>query len=148
MKLNTKTRYGLRAIIEIAAQENNEGILQKTIAETQEISVKYLDQIISQLKAANLITTKDGKKSGYQLTKNASEISVYDIYKAFNPPLKLIDCFDSEYSCAKVPHCTSHKYWYELNTQIIDYMESTNLETLTEEHKKLTKNNDELMFYI
>ncbi|MFO7868836.1 MAG: Rrf2 family transcriptional regulator [Bacteroidales bacterium] len=148
MKLNTKTRYGLRAIIEIAAQENEKGILQKKIAESQHISVKYLDQIIAQLKSANLITTTDGKKSGYQLTRQASEITIYDIYKAFNPPLKLIDCFGDEYNCKKVPYCISHKYWFNLNKQMIEYMESTNLEELTDEHKELTKNNDDLMFYI
>jgi len=81
MKLNTKVRYGLRAMIEIAAHPN--GILQKEISVNQSISTKYLDQIIASLKAAGLVIRVSGKSSGYKLTRNQEEISVYDIYKAF-----------------------------------------------------------------
>ncbi|HRS19749.1 MAG TPA: Rrf2 family transcriptional regulator, partial [Bacteroidales bacterium] len=67
MKLNTKTRYGLRAIIEIAMNSSEHGVLQKDIAKTQNISNKYLDQIIAELKSADLIVNTGGKKSGYRL---------------------------------------------------------------------------------
>jgi len=147
MKLNTKTRYGLRAILEIALHSEEQGILQKDIAKSQQISVKYLDQIIAELKSSNLITTIGGKKSGYQLTRNAQDISVYDVYKAFNPPLKLIDCFDKEHECTMHKSCASQNFWCTLNSEIISYLKSKNLAELVEDHKKIS-NQNQLMFYI
>jgi len=147
MKLNTKTRYGLRAIIEIAIQENEQGVFQKDIAQNQEISIKYLDQIISELKSANLITTIGGKKSGYRLTKSPKDILVYDVYKAFNSPLKLIDCYGTDKECTKHNNCAAQGLWCKLNKQIIKFMESKTLEEIVQEQKKLN-NSDEIMFYI
>lgn len=147
MKLNTKTRYGLRAILEIAVCGNEQGVLQKDIAKAQQISVKYLDQIIAELKSANLISTIGGKKSGYQLTRDASEISVYEIFKAFNSPLKLIDCFDADHECDKHASCVSQNYWCELNKIIIDYLEGKKLSELVDEQMKLSDTN-KFMFYI
>jgi Rrf2 family protein len=83
MKFSTKTRYGLRALIEIAKDELGEGVFQKDISKNQDISIKYLDQIIQSLKVAGLIVNVKGKKSGYILTRKPSEITVYDIHRAF-----------------------------------------------------------------
>ena len=85
MKMNTKVRYGLRAMIEMNTNESSSGILQKDISEIQEIPLKYLDSIISGLKNAGLIVNYSGKSSGYVITKQPAEISVYDIYRAFEP---------------------------------------------------------------
>ena len=147
MKLNTKTRYGLRAILEIAVNSSNQGVLQKDIAKAQDISVKYLDQIIAELKSANLISTIGGKKSGYQITRAAEEITIYDIFKAFNAPLKLIDCFDKEQECEKHAMCVSQNYWCELNKIIISYLEGKTLADLVKEHSKISGSN-QIMFYI
>jgi len=80
MKINTKIRYGLRTMIEIALNENQSGVLQKDIAKNQQLSEKYLDQIIASLKVSGLIVNAGGKKSGYILNKPLSEIKIYDIY--------------------------------------------------------------------
>ena len=82
MQLNTKVRYGLRAVIEIA-QEGKNRVLQKDITERQQIPIKYLDFIIAGLKTGGLIRNLKGKKSGYVLIRPANEISVYDVYCAF-----------------------------------------------------------------
>ena len=148
MKLNTKTRYGLRAIIEIAMNTNEHGVFQKDIALTQGISNKYLDQIISELKSADLITTIGGKKSGYKLSVDPKKTSVYTIFKAFNSSLKLIDCLKDGTDCCKQKTCVAKDFWCGLNTHIINYLESKTLEDLVIEQKKLNKNNDEMMFYI
>src|SRR5690554_4558994 len=88
MKITTKTRYGLRAMIEIARETNEQGILQKEIARRQDLSNKYLDQIILGLKLADLIMNVHGKKSGYILARPAEEITLFDIYQAFEPDRK------------------------------------------------------------
>ena len=79
MKINTKVRYGLRAMIDIAEHQEKGSTLQKVIAERQEIPIKFLDIIITGLKNNGLILSKAGKGTGYRLTRNPDQISVYDI---------------------------------------------------------------------
>jgi Rrf2 family protein len=85
MRFSTKTRYGIRAMIAIAEADQSKGILQKDIARNQDISNKYLDQIILGLKVAGLINNIKGHKSGYILTRDAETITIYDIHCAFEP---------------------------------------------------------------
>jgi len=147
MKLNTKTRYGLRAVIYIAMRKNNLPVLQKEIANAEEISNKYLDQIISELKSAGIIETIGGRKSGYRLAKDPDKITVYDIYKAFNSDLKIIDCIENNI-CLKVGSCAAQEFWNKLNELIKKEMLKTTIKQLAE--KQLSKNQSQqfLMFNI
>ena len=107
MKFNTKTRYGLRTMIEIAMHRGEGGILQKEISERQEISFKYLDAIIASLKASGLIVNAAGRMSGYILSRNPEDISVYDIYKAFEKELLVADCLAEESSVKQDFFCSA-----------------------------------------
>ncbi len=90
-------------MLELTLQEDSEeGTLQKEIAENQDVSVKYLDHIIADLKAAGLVVNVGGKKSGYRLNKPAEEISIYDIYVAFENELVIIDCLHINGECPMV----------------------------------------------
>lgn len=111
MKFNTKTRYGVRTMIEIALNDASVGVFQKDISKNQEISVRYLDHIIASLKAAGLITTVKGKKSGYILTRDASEISLYDIHNAFEAGINIVDCLAVSKQCERELSCASKHYW-------------------------------------
>jgi len=117
MKLNTKVRYGLRAIIEIAIA-GKDGLLQKDIAQIQQIPLKYLDTIILGLKTRGLIKNFKGKKSGYILTKPPEEISVYDVYCAFEPELSIVDCLCEPNNCDLKADCMTKGFWRELNIAI------------------------------
>ena len=131
MKFNTKTRYGLRTMIELAVNEDkDEGTFQKEIAENQDVSVKYLDHIIAALKAAGLIVNVGGKKSGYRLNKPAEEITIYDIYVAFEDDLAIIDCLLPDGQCSRKQNCVLRDYWCELNESIRTSMVSQNLKDL------------------
>ena len=135
MKFNTKTRYGVRVVLELALNADKEGgTLQKEIAETQDVSVKYLDHIIASLKKAGLITNMGGKKSGYVLAKKAGEISVYDVYAAFEDDLAIIDCLLSEGECPRKGSCVMKDYWCELNDTIRNNMQSMNIELMAKKH--------------
>ena len=135
MKFNTKTRYGVRVVFELALNVNKEGgTLQKEIAESQHVSIKYLDQIISSLKKAGLISNVGGKKSGYVLAKPANEITVYDVYSAFEDNLAIIDCFLADGECPKKGDCVMKDYWCELNETIRNSMQSMNVELMAENH--------------
>jgi Rrf2 family protein len=135
MKMNTKVRYGLRAMIEISKNESSSGILQKDISVTQEIPLNYLDSIISGLRSAGLIVNYAGKRSGYILARPANEISVYDVYRAFEPELTLVNCACPGNECSRIDICPAKDYWFELNSTIKNQMESTSLDQITTTNK-------------
>jgi Rrf2 family protein len=137
MKFSTKTRYGIRAILEIALRGNSEGIYQKEISENQELSYKYLDHIINALKVAGLISKAGGRKSGYILTRPPEEITVFDIHSAFESGICVVDCMDLTFNCDREKHCAIKGFWGNLNNQVIDYFRSTTLKDLIDEHTKL-----------
>jgi Rrf2 family protein len=130
MKIHTKVRYGLRTMIELNKSDSTTGILQKDIADSQEIPIKYLDTIISGLKSAGLIINYAGKSSGYILAKQPDEISVYDIYRAFEPEITLVNCLCPGNHCDRIDICPAKDYWFELNEEIKKKMKSSMLSQL------------------
>lgn len=139
MKINTKVRYGLRTMVEIA--RNPDGILQKDISENQSISSKYLDQIIAGLKVAGLITSVAGKRSGYRLMHPIEEITVYDVYKAFEFDLNISSCESQGVECPFKEDCFSKNYWCELNSIVKNHMQSKTLKMVMNESRKETNKN-------
>jgi len=148
MKFNTKTRYGLRTMIELAMNGNDSGVYQKEISERQEISFKYLDQIIASLKASGLVVNSEGRMSGYVLTRDAEKINVYDVFKAFQHELMIIDCLQGEGNCSREGKCATREFWGGLNDLIVNYLESTNLKDLAEKQEAINERESESMFYI
>ncbi|KOH43579.1 RrF2 family transcriptional regulator [Sunxiuqinia dokdonensis] len=130
MKFSTKTRYGIRAMLEIAKDESQNGVFQKDIALNQDLSVKYLDQIICGLKTAGLIINLRGKKSGYILTRPPAEITMLDIHNAFEPGICVIDCMATGFVCDRKGICQVKGFWENLNTMIVDYFKSVTLQDL------------------
>lgn len=138
MKFNTKTRYGIRAITEIGKADSAQGIFQKDIATNQNISLKYLDHIINALKVAGLITNVKGKKSGYRLTRNPEDITMYDVLTAFEPGIHVIDCMSDCYTCEREAICAAKDFWGELNHLITGHFKSTTLDSLIKKELSLT----------
>ena len=143
MKFNTKTRYALRTMIEIAMDSDQNGILQKEIAKNQEISEKYLDQIIASLKIAGLIKNLKGKKSGYILGKDSSVIKVKNIIEAFEADfvLKENNHYDENKSIA------AEIFWKGLVEKMLNYADSITLKELAEIEKQ-SKLKENKMYYI
>jgi Rrf2 family protein len=137
LKFSTKTRYGVRAILEIALNSNDKGIYQKDIAINQDISYKYLDHIINALKVAGLVAKASGRKSGYILVKKPSEITINDIHNAFEPGICVVDCLSQNYTCKREERCASKGFWGQLNNQIIEYLKSTTIQDLIDNQIKL-----------
>lgn len=130
-----KVRYGLKTMIEISKHNSSSGILQKEISATQEIPLRYLDSIISGLRNTGLIANFSGKRSGYILSKQPSEISVYDIYRAFEPELTLVNCSTQGNECNLINTCLAKDYWCNLNSEIKNQMQSSTLEQLINKNK-------------
>jgi Rrf2 family protein len=127
MKINTKVRYGLRTMIVIATSSSTDGILQKDIATDQDISLKYLDSIISSLKVKGLIVNVRGKGSGYRLSRPANEITIYDIYTAFER-IDVVSCISIVNSCPKAgENCKARNYWSGLKMNITKLLKNETL---------------------
>lgn len=126
MKIGTRTRYGLRTMLEIACNEYK-GIFQKEIAQNQDLSNKYLDHIIHALKTAGLIINIKGKKSGYRLSKKPEEISLFEIHQAFEPELCLVECISKDYDCEREKKCVARGVWKQLNALVVNYLKSVSL---------------------
>ena len=137
MKLNTKVRYGVRTMIELAMNAGESGLLQKEISESQKIPLKYLDKIISGLRSAELITNVGGKKSGYLLARNPSKISIYDIYRAFEGKLAIIQCLNENTTCCRSGHCASQEVWNKLNEGMKAILIEHSLDQLANRQKEL-----------
>ena len=135
-------------MIELAMNGNDSGVYQKEISERQEISFKYLDQIIASLKASGLIVNAEGRMSGYILSKDPEEINVYDVYKAFQHELMIIDCLQGKGNCSREGKCATREFWGGLNDLIVNYLESTNLKDLAEKQEAINERESESMFYI
>lgn len=149
MKLNTKVRYGLRTMIELAMNAGESGLLQKDISERQEIPLKYLDKIISELKSAGLIVNVAGKKSGYILTRAPEKVSVYDVYRAFEGKLAIIQCVNETVYCCRSEQCASQEFWDKLNTEIEAGLISVTLDRLAKRQKEIdSKQVEHLNFQI
>jgi Rrf2 family protein len=117
-------------MLEIAQTGSSKGVFQKEIAVNQDLSIKYLDHIIHALKTANLICNARGKKSGYILTRPPHEITIFDIHRAFEPGVCLVECLSDNFTCHRSKGCLTRGLWGQLNNLIINYFKSLTLEDL------------------
>ncbi len=129
MKISTKGRYALRVMIDLAMNNNDEFISIKEISERQEISNKYLEQIISKLNKAGYLKTARGNTGGYMLAKSPKEYKIGDILRVTEGNLSPIKCI-SEITCNRKYNCKSYIFWKELDDIIENYVDSKTLEDL------------------
>ncbi len=126
MLFSSKSRYALRVMVDLA--ENNAEIQSiKNISKRQDISEKYLEQILSSLTKANLVTSKRGTQGGYSLSKPIKEISVGEIMHAAEGDLYVIDCLNPNVPCDRQNVCKTHDYWDKLNSLMSNFLDSVSL---------------------
>ena len=130
MKISTKGRYALMVMIDLAINDNGKFISLKDIAARQEISIKYLEQIIAMLNKAGYLETARGNTGGYKLARKPSEYVVGDILRATEGDLTPIYCLTEEGECNKKENCKTHSFWKGLDDTINQYVNSKTLEDL------------------
>jgi Rrf2 family protein len=130
MKINAKMHYGLKTMIELAMNAGETGMLQKEVAVNQDMPNKFLDSVIHSLKVAGLIVNVGGRKSGYKLARPSAEISVYDVYRAFEPELRINFCLADYESCPRTQSCASRIFLCELNEKMREYMKTSTIGAL------------------
>jgi Rrf2 family cysteine metabolism transcriptional repressor len=130
MKLSTRTRYGIRAIIELAQHKTEEPLQLKVIAQRQNISVKYLEQLITVLKSAGFVRSIRGSKGGYILAKAAEEIRLSDVFKCLEGSVTTAECVEDENYCNKSADCVARDLWVQVERAIEDVLQSVTLQDL------------------
>lgn len=146
MKISTKGRYGLRAILDLAMNSEMEAVALSSIAERQHISVSYLEQLVSKLRKAGIVNSIRGAQGGYVLAKPADEISVGDILRALEGDLHPVDCaevYGGDSVCQGADVCVSKFVWKRISDSISQAVDTLMLSDLAEEGKVLLSSQSE-----
>jgi Rrf2 family protein len=136
MNITTKTRYGSRAMIELALVWPDRIISVKEIARNQRISTKFLEQILAALKAADLIRSVRGTGGGYALTRPPEEIRMLDVFKVLEGSPALVDCVDHPEVCDARPLCPIREMWIEASKAVAAVLQKTTLKDLADRVKR------------
>ncbi|MCK4752528.1 MAG: Rrf2 family transcriptional regulator [Planctomycetes bacterium] len=135
MKLSTRTRYGIRAILELAENSGTTPLQIKVIAKRQDISVKYLEQLMAMLKSAGLVKSVRGSKGGYLLAKTPNQIKLSDCFKALEGPVITAECLEDESYCQRTADCVARQLWAEVQNAIMSVLDSMTLQDLVDRAK-------------
>lgn len=140
MKMSTKGRYGLRALIDLAQYSETEPVPITSIAYRQGISERYLEQLMSKLKKAGIIKSIRGANGGYVLAKPTDEISVGEVLRALEGNLEIVECsgIQSEDGCQSACNCVSKNVWKKINDSVNQAVDVIMLDELVDEGKKLS----------
>ena len=143
MKLSTKGRYGLRAIIDLARYSEKEPVSISSIAARQDISERYLEQLVGLLRKAGLVKSIRGASGGYVLAKDVDKISVGDILRALEGSLEPVECaaFHGSDSCEAAGGCVTKYVWQRINESINRTVDEISLKHLVEESKTVQNSN-------
>ena len=140
MKLSTKGRYGLRALIDLAQYSEQEAVSISSISQRQNISESYLEQLVAKLRKAGLVTSIRGAQGGYRLARPASTISVGDILRALEGNLEAVECTaHTEEGCDGSDLCVTKYVWQRINESIAKTVDEMMLDQLVEESRKAQK---------
>ena len=143
MKLSTKGRYGLKAMLDLALNGGETPVSLTAISERQHISVNYLEQLIAPLRKAGLVKSVRGAQGGYLLAKTAAEITVADIFFCLEGSMAPTDCVNdlNEDSCSNADYCCTRMIYEKMRDSINDVVKSITLQDMIDDHLQLREKN-------
>ena len=139
MRLTTKGRFAVTAMIDLALNNGSGPVTLANISERQKISLSYLEQLFGKLRRRALVTSVRGPGGGYNLANPTDQVSVADIIIAVDEPIDATQCGGKE-NCKDDKKCITHDLWTDLNKHIFDYLRAVKLSELVA--KQLKKSND------
>lgn len=134
MRLTTKGRFAVTAMIDLAMRDGSGPVTLAEISARQKISLSYLEQLFGKLRRHQLVESVRGPGGGYCLAKNTADMSVADIILAVDEPIDATQCGGKE-NCRDEQKCLTHDLWATLTERIFDYLESVTLRQLVETQK-------------
>jgi Rrf2 family protein len=130
MRVSTRGRYGLRAILELARGFGEAPLLMSTLAARQGLSRKYLHTLLTALKSAGLVRGVRGPGGGFVLTRAPTQIKLSEILRALEGPLSLVDCVADVRACNRSKRCPARRVWQNLSGAIEDVLDNVTLEDM------------------
>ena len=127
MKISTRGRYGKRMMLDLAAHHDQGPTPLREIAKRQDLSVKYLEQLIIPLKAAGYIRSVRGARGGYTLARKPDKISVGQIIKTLEGGLSLVDCVEDPKVCEREKNCPTRDIWLRMSERLMEELSSLTL---------------------
>lgn len=134
MKLSTRSRYGLRLMFSLAMHGSKEPLQLGEISVRENISEKYLGQIVIHLRAAGLVNSVRGAQGGYNLARDPKDITVLEIVECLEGDLSIVDCTDHPEDCGRESHCAAVEIWRRLSVEMRKILSGINLEDMIRIH--------------
>lgn len=139
MKFSTKTRYGSRALLELALHEGAELMTVKEIAGRQDISARYLENIMVTLVSGGIVRSTRGKQGGFHLTRPPGEIHMAEIVRLLEGTLAPVDCVDGSEVCDRAESCVTHEVWKKVSDSMNEVLVSVTLQDMVDSYWKKMK---------
>ncbi len=136
MKLSTRTRYGFRAIVDLAENYGHGPLQLNVIAARQDISLKYLEQLMTILKSAGFVRSIRGAKGGYILAKPPNQIKLNDIFNALEGRVTTVECVEDKSRCLRAIDCVTRQLWVQVQDAIENVLRSMTLQELADKAQK------------
>ena len=130
MHISSRCEYGLRAMVHLAARDDDAPVPLAAIAASEELPTAFLERILARLRDGGLLVTTRGASGGYRLARDAAAISVADIVTAIEGPLSLTGCLPDESACVRARGCVSKRVWRRLDEAISEALDAISLDEL------------------
>lgn len=147
MKLSTKGRYGVRALLDLALHRDEGLVPLKDIARRQEFSLPYLEHLIAPLIAAGLVKSTRGARGGVLLLQPPSKVKLSDVVQILEGSIAPVDCVNNPALCHRAASCVTRDIWIEMKRAMSRVLDSTTLQDLVERQKQKSKT-ETGMYYI
>lgn len=147
MKLSTKARYGMRAMLSLALYDGKGPVPLNKIAKEQEISEKYLEHLMASLKSAGLVRSVRGMRGGYRLAKPSSQIRLDEVVRVLEGSIVPVECVDDPDLCRRSRFCVLRDVWGQVKEAMEAVLESTTLQDLVERERE-KEQSEGTMYYI
>ena len=138
IRLATKGRYGTRLMLNLAHNYNNgnDAIILKNVSDEENISIRYLEQIIIPLKINKLVKSIRGAGGGYILARHPSKIKLNEILNSLEGTMCLVECVEDDEYCSRTHDCAAHEIWRQASIMLQDYFNTLTLQDLADNDKK------------
>jgi len=136
MKLSTRGRYGLRALLDLAVHQGEGMVLLKDVARRQEFSLPYLEHLITPLIAGGLVKSTRGARGGVLLVKPPAEVKLTEVVQLLEGSIAPVDCVNDPRVCSRSASCVTRDIWMQIKDAIIQVLDSTTLQDLVERQRQ------------
>lgn len=136
MRLSTRSRYGIRALTALAAHELPDGRCARELADEEDLSKKYLESILAQLRTAGIVRSVRGAHGGYVLAKDPKELTVADIVRILEGSLAFVECVEDPSYCERSDDCVTRYVWVEAEKALTKAFEGITIQSLVERRRR------------